>query len=63
MDTMQHNRAQKNNQPLQGVKCVVNTCEYYQQGDKCIASAIEVQPQNAQNTQETDCTTFIPKKQ
>lgn len=58
---MEHNRAERTNQPLNGVKCVVNTCHYYGQGDHCLASAIEVQPRDAQDTQETDCATFIPK--
>ncbi|MBZ4686533.1 MAG: hypothetical protein PWQ96_2425 [Clostridia bacterium] len=43
------------------VKCVVDTCEYWQSGNQCIASSIEIQPPNARNTQETDCATFKPK--
>ncbi|WHH60259.1 DUF1540 domain-containing protein [Petroclostridium sp. X23] len=54
-------RVEKQNQPLGGVKCVVNSCEFYGNGDHCMASAIEVQPRNAQDTQETDCATFKPK--
>lgn len=46
-----------------GVKCVVNTCHYYMSGDHCSAAQIEVQPKNANNTQETDCATFIPEAQ
>ncbi len=52
-------RIPKNNEPLPGVKCVVNTCYYHEQGDYCTASKIEVQPRNAQDTEETDCATFM----
>lgn len=54
-------RVEKKNQPLAGVKCVVNTCHYYVQGDHCSAAKIEIQPQNAHDTQETDCATFVPE--
>jgi uncharacterized protein DUF1540 len=30
-----------------GVKCVVNTCHYYADGDHCTAQKIEVQHKNA----------------
>lgn len=56
-------KAQKNTQPLEGVKCIVNTCEYHSTGDHCLASTIEVQPRNARDSQETDCATFMPKGQ
>lgn len=46
-----------------GIKCVVNTCEYYASGDHCFAEKIEVQPRDASSTQETDCATFAPKNQ
>ncbi|MCI1581640.1 MAG: DUF1540 domain-containing protein [Clostridium beijerinckii] len=49
--------------PNQGIKCVVNTCQYYMSGDHCCAQQIEVQPKNASDTQETDCATFIPENQ
>lgn len=52
-------RVEKNNNPLPGVKCVVNTCYYYAQGDYCTAKQIEIQPRNARNTEETDCATFV----
>ncbi len=58
---MHLDNTQKNNQPLAGVKCMVNTCHFYGQGDHCLAANIEVAPQNAQSTQETDCNTFQPK--
>ena len=56
-------RANKMDQPNQGVKCVVNTCYYYMSGDYCTAEKIEVQPKNASNTEETDCATFVPQGQ
>lgn len=54
-------RVEKRNQPLSGVKCVVNTCHYYMDGDYCGAAKIEIQPRNARTTQETDCATFVHK--
>ncbi|AOY75068.1 DUF1540 domain-containing protein [Clostridium formicaceticum] len=56
-------RVNKMNQPNQGIKCIVNTCHYYMNGDRCSAEMIEVQPRNASSTQETDCATFIPEGQ
>jgi len=53
--------ARKTNNPLQGVKCQVNTCYFYAQGDKCTASMIEVTPKNAASSSETDCSTFRPQ--
>lgn len=55
--------AKKMDHPNQGVKCVVNTCHYYMQGDMCSAEKIEVQPRNAADSRETDCATFIPEIQ
>lgn len=52
-------RVSKMDQPNPGIKCVVNTCHYYMNGDYCSAEKIEVQPRNASDTQETDCATFI----
>ena len=54
-------RGEKRNTPISGVKCVVNTCHYYTEGDRCSAQQIEIQPRNARNTQETDCATFVVK--
>ncbi|NLY43349.1 MAG: DUF1540 domain-containing protein [Clostridiaceae bacterium] len=54
-------KVNKMNRPNEGVKCVVNTCHYYMQGDRCAAEMIEVQPRNAANSQDTDCATFIPE--
>ena len=52
-------RAQKMPQPNNGIKCVVNTCHYYGNGDHCHTDKIEVQPQNANSTEMTDCATFL----
>lgn len=54
-------RVEKTNQPLPGVKCVVNTCHYYVSGDQCSAAKIEIQPRNAGTTEDTDCATFRPE--
>lgn len=51
----------KENNPIGRVRCVVNTCYYYGTGDHCMAEHIEIQPQNAANTEITDCTTFVHK--
>ena len=55
-------RVEKRHQPLSGVKCVVNTCHFYGSGDHCMSSAIEVQPRNAQSSEQTDCATFMPER-
>jgi hypothetical protein len=54
-------RVEKRNQPLSGVKCVVDTCHYHMDGDYCGAAKIEIQPRNARTTQDTDCATFVHK--
>jgi len=54
-------RVEKMNHPNEGIKCVVNTCHYYMNGDHCAAQKIEIQPRNASNTEETDCGTFVPE--
>lgn len=51
----------KMDKPNEGIRCVVNTCEYYMNGDHCAAEKIQVEPRNASNSHETDCTTFEPK--
>lgn len=45
----------------EGVKCVVNTCQYYKQGNLCTAGEIKITPKNASNSEETDCSTFSPQ--
>lgn len=47
--------------PNQGIQCVVNTCEYYMNGDHCSAEKIQVEPRNADTSEKTDCSTFMPK--
>jgi hypothetical protein len=54
---------EKMNHANEGIKCVVNTCYYYMNGDHCAAAMIEVQPRNASDTQQTDCATFITPAQ
>ncbi len=54
-------RVPKNEEHLSGVKCVVNSCHYHEDGDYCNAAKIEIQPMEAQDTQETDCATFAMK--
>ena len=51
----------KMNQPNQGIKCIVNTCHYYMNGDHCSAERIEVEPKNASDSGGTDCATFLPE--
>lgn len=53
----------KSNAPIGRVKCVVDSCEYYESGNYCMAEAIEIQPPEASETQDTDCATFKPKGQ
>jgi hypothetical protein len=55
-------RVEKENNPISRVKCVVNTCNYYHEGNHCMAEHIEIQPQNASSTEITDCATFIAKQ-
>ena len=52
-------QSKKMSQPNLGIKCSVNTCYYYMQGDNCSAERIHVEPKNAKNSAETDCATFI----
>lgn len=51
----------KKESPISRVKCVVDSCEYWNTGNHCIASEIEIQPPDAQDSEETDCATFSPK--
>jgi len=54
-------RVQRTNTHIDRVKCAVNTCQYYENGDYCNAESIEIQPRNAKTTEDTDCATFAPK--
>lgn len=51
---------------LQNVKCTVSSCKFWQSGNHCDASAIEVNVDgggsNANQSAETNCQTFAPKK-
>ncbi len=51
----------KLDKPNEGIRCVVNTCDYYMNGDHCSAEQIQVEPRNANDSDETDCATFIKK--
>ncbi len=53
-------RVQKDTNPINRVKCVVDSCHYYEPGNHCTAEHIEIQPNGAMNTEETDCATFMP---
>lgn len=52
-------KAKKMQDPNTGIRCMVNTCYYYMNGDHCTAEKIEVQPRNALDSEQTDCATFI----
>jgi len=52
-------KVNKMNRPNEGIKCLVNTCYYYMDGDRCSAEKIEVTPRNASDSEETDCSTFM----
>jgi len=55
-------RVDRTSHHLSGVKCVVNTCRFYAEGNHCNAQEIEIQAPNAHSTQETDCATFAPRR-
>lgn len=52
-------RVEKKNDYLNGIHCSVNTCYYHGKGDHCFASHIDVEPKNADNSEITDCATFV----
>ena len=52
----------KMDKPNEGIKCIVNTCEYYMNGDHCAAEQILVEPRNAKESGQTDCSTFVSKE-
>jgi hypothetical protein len=58
---MEH-RISNTNQPINRVKCVVDSCHYWSSGNHCTAQEIEIQPPGAMDTQMTDCATFIPEE-
>ncbi len=49
---------QKMDHPNDGIKCSVNTCYFYMNGDYCSAERIQVEPRNADTAEQTDCATF-----
>lgn len=53
--------AKKQDSKLDGVKCVVNRCYFWGDGDCCMASQIEIRPRDASTSDDTDCETFFPK--
>ena len=54
-------RVNRGDSPIGRVKCVVNTCMIYENGDRCKAESIEIQSPNAKDTKATDCATFAPR--
>jgi hypothetical protein len=52
--------------PLSGVKCMVSTCNYWEKGNHCDASAIEVDVEGgareARQSDQTNCRTFKTAK-
>ena len=48
------------NKPLDRVKCIVSSCEYNKDGNKCTANSILVEPKHANSSEQTDCSTFRP---
>ncbi|MEN6566381.1 MAG: DUF1540 domain-containing protein [Veillonellales bacterium] len=50
---------------LQNVKCKVSSCKFWQQGERCDASAIEVSTDgdgnSAYTSDQTNCHTFTSK--
>ncbi|HZJ76510.1 MAG TPA: DUF1540 domain-containing protein [Oscillospiraceae bacterium] len=48
----------KMSEPNEGIKCVVDTCHYYGSGNCCMAEKIQVEPRNAESSEETGCSTF-----
>ena len=48
-------------EPNVGIRCVVDTCEYYMRGDHCAAEKIKVEQKNDDDSNGTDCSTFTRK--
>lgn len=53
--------SKKMDHPNQGIKCSVNTCYYYMNGDFCSAERIQVEHRDATSMEQTDCATFQMK--
>lgn len=43
------------------VTCIVDTCKYWEQGDICIADAIEITGDDSRECQDTNCQTFVKR--
>ncbi|MGB9660577.1 MAG: DUF1540 domain-containing protein [Moorellaceae bacterium] len=43
------------------VTCIVNSCQYWAEGNRCMAEKIDVVGANADECQDTNCYTFKPK--
>ncbi|MHB1126704.1 MAG: DUF1540 domain-containing protein [Bacillota bacterium] len=54
-------RTIRSGNPISRVKCVVDSCQYWDSGNQCVAESIEVQAPDAMTTEDTDCATFAPK--
>jgi hypothetical protein len=54
-------RVNRVKEPISRVKCVVDSCAYWDSGDRCKAESIEIQPPDALDTETTDCATFVPR--
>ncbi|MGE5423250.1 MAG: DUF1540 domain-containing protein [Ignavibacteriales bacterium] len=54
-------RINRSSSPITRVKCVVDSCEYWKNGNQCLADSIEIKPPSASDSQDTDCNTFRPK--
>jgi hypothetical protein len=53
----------KTSNSISRVKCVVDSCSYWQTGNHCLAQSIEIEPPGASDSETTDCATFAPKSQ
>lgn len=51
----------KTSNAISRVKCVVDSCVYWQEGNHCLAQSIEIEPPGARDSEATDCATFTPK--
>lgn len=48
--------------PIPRLKCIVDTCKYWEGGNHCKAEGIEVQGSTAHEVEETACGTFAYKR-
>jgi len=54
-------KVKKMNRPNEGIKCMVDTCKYYMNGDYCTAEKIEVTKKYDDGRQDADCATYTPE--